>query len=250
MNNQSYQAPGYSRPNYSQVRYQQPSYQQSPYRQSAYVQPPYPQNTYAGAGSYAPPKHKKNGNTVIIILAAIGLIAVIIILAVLLAKYFNEPKDPVIPPVIDTAVTLEGEVLPDSNVSETRSFGAYKAVDGYYDSCWCVNTNRYGGAGAKIRFDLKEEATVSGIKLINGNLYHPYDDIYRSNGQIKTFTLTFSDGSSEQFTASYNAGASADYEIFTFDEPVLTSNIVLTVDSGYVGAKYDTNVCLGEFDVF
>lgn len=153
-------------------------------------------------------------------------------------------------PVIYSASTLVGEVLPESNVSATRSFGANKAIDGYYDSCWCVNTYSYGGVGAKIRFDLADYSTVSGVKIINGNLYHPYDDIYRSNGQIRTFRLTFSDGSSKTFTASYNSSASSAYEYFTFDAPVNTSSITLTVESAYAGVKYDTNVCLGEFSVY
>ena len=153
-------------------------------------------------------------------------------------------------PVIRSATTLTGSVLAASNVNGARSFGADKAIDGYYDSCWCVNTNSTGGMGASIRFDLAQKSTVSGVQIVNGNLYRPYEDIYRSNGQVKNFTLTFSDGTSQSFFASYNDGYDSFHENFYLNKPVVTDYIILTVNDGYVGAKYTTNVCLGEFDVF
>lgn len=153
-------------------------------------------------------------------------------------------------PAIRSATTLKGSVLAASNVNGARSFGADKAIDGYYDSCWCVNTNSTGGMGASIRFDLAQKSTVSGVQIVNGNLYRPYEDIYRSNGQVKNFTLTFSDGTSQSFFASYNDGYDSFYENFYLNKPVVTDYIILTVHDGYVGAKYTTNVCLGEFDVF
>lgn len=153
-------------------------------------------------------------------------------------------------PVISYATTLAGTVLPSSNENSARSFGANKAIDGYYDSCWCVNTSNTGGAGASIRFTLTGKSYVHGIRIINGNNYHPSEDIYRSNGQVKSFTLTFSDGTTKTFTASYNGTASNSYQDFAFDAPVATEYITLTVNSGYTGAKYTTNVCLGEFAVY
>ena len=153
-------------------------------------------------------------------------------------------------PEITSATTLNGVVLAASNTNSARSFGPEKTLDGYYDSCWCVNTTEEGGAGASIRFNLSSPSLVGGIKLVNGNLYMPEDDIFKSNGQIKNFTLTFSDGTKKSFTASYNAAASGKFEVFNFDKPVNTEYIILTVDSGYVGEKYTTNVCLGEFTAF
>lgn len=153
-------------------------------------------------------------------------------------------------PRIISASTVRGNVLESSNVNAARSFGANKAIDGYYDSCWCVTTSRSGGAGASIRFQLAETSVVSGVMLVNGNLYLPYEGIYRSNGQVRGFTLTFSDGSSKSFTASYNGSASSAYQYFNFGTPVTTDSITLTVDSAYVGEKYTENVCIGEFGVY
>ncbi len=152
-------------------------------------------------------------------------------------------------PVIDSATTISGKVLESSNVNSARSFGAKKAIDGYYDSCWCVNANT-GGAGAKIRFNLREKSLVKGFLMVNGNLYQPEKDIFKSNGQVKNFTLTFSDGTSKTFTAYYNDSASANFEDFLFDTPVITDYIVLTVNSGYVGQKYTENVAIGEVRVY
>lgn len=153
-------------------------------------------------------------------------------------------------PRISSASTLRGEVLSSSNVNKFRSFTADKAIDGYYDSCWCVNTKSNGGAGAQIRFNLAEKSYVSGIAIINGNLYKPEEEIYYLNGQIKNFTLTFSDGTRKSFTAMYNGTAANNYEYFNFDNTIATDYIILTIDSGYVGTLYTTNVCLGEFKAY
>ncbi len=160
------------------------------------------------------------------------------------------PKASSSAPRITSATTLNGEVLAMSDVNAARSFGANKTIDGYYDSCWCVNTPNTGAAGASIRFNLAERSTVSGFTLVNGNLYQPYDNLYSKNGQIKSFTLTFSDGSSQTFTASFNGSASSTPQEFYLSNPVQTDYVTLTVQSGYVGSKFTTNVCLGEFNVF
>ena len=153
-------------------------------------------------------------------------------------------------PVISYASTVSGDVLESSNVSSSRSFGADKLLDGYADTCWCVNTSSQGGVGGAFTVVLRETSLVSGIGIINGNLYQPQDDIYRSNGQLRDFTLSFSDGSSLHFTASYNGTVSNQYEYIAFASPVVTDRITLRVDSAYVGTKYNTNVCIGEFAVY
>lgn len=153
-------------------------------------------------------------------------------------------------PYISSASTLAGTVLPNSNEDSRRSFGANKAIDNAYDSCWCVNTSSAGGAGAKIRFDLTAKSYVSGVRIINGNNFHPEEKIYSSNGQVKSFTVTFSDGSSYTFEASYNGNQKNTFEDFALPAPVATDYVILTVNSGYQGNKYTTNVCLAEFDVY
>ena len=153
------------------------------------------------------------------------------------------------PPTIVSAETKAGSVLASSNVNSSRSFGADQAIDGYANTCWCVNTNSTGGAGGALTIYLKERSTVSGIAIINGNTFQPEEYIYRSNGQVRNFTLTFSDGSSVSYQAGYNY-ASSQFESFRFAAPVVTDRITLRVDSGYPGEKYTENVCIGEISVF
>lgn len=156
---------------------------------------------------------------------------------------------PTAAPVIRSAETLKGTVLSSSNVSSARTFGADQAIDGRSETCWCVNTNAAGGAGASIRFNLQTAAAVQGIVIVNGNVYLPEEQIYQSNGQIKECTLTFSDGSKKIVQLNYNPGSS-ERVMIPFDTPVVTDSIILTVNAGYAGQKYTTNVCLGEFDVY
>ena len=113
----------------------------------------------------------------------------------------------------------------------------------------CLHTSNTGAAGAKIRFNLAGRSTVSGITIVNGNLYQPYDNLYSKNGQINSFTLTFSDGTSQTFNANFNYASSSPQVIY-LDHPVQTDYVILTVNSGHVGTKFTTNVCLGEFGVF
>lgn len=156
----------------------------------------------------------------------------------------------IVKPEIFSARTLYGEVLASSNTNAARSFDADNAIDGIADTCWCVNTENEGGAGASIRIDLYRKSTLSGLKIINGNLYRPEEDIYLSNGQLSTFTVTYSDGTSDSFSIPFNNSASREYTTIYFGEAKETEYIILTVDSAYVGAKYTTNVCIGEIDVF
>lgn len=153
------------------------------------------------------------------------------------------------PPTVSRAETNAGEVLASSNVNSARSFGADQAIDGYANTCWCVNTNSTGGAGGALTIYLKERSTVSGIAIINGNTFQPEEYLYRSNGQVRNFTLTFSDGTSISYQAGYNY-ATSQFESFRFAAPVVTDRVTLRVDSGYPGEKYTENVCIGEISVF
>ncbi|MBR0537569.1 MAG: discoidin domain-containing protein [Clostridia bacterium] len=140
-----------------------------------------------------------------------------------------------------------------------RTFYPSNAIDGNYSTCWMVNSTGAGSAGAGnwIRFEFSGEQTVRGVRLLNGNGwdgrangYNDTDDLYGKNGRIKNFTLTFSDGSKQTFTAAdakeYDFGSN----VFYFNTPVRTSSITLTINSGYPGWKYSTVACLSEFEAF
>ena len=152
-------------------------------------------------------------------------------------------------PVISWAETNYGSVLPGANVIASRTFGADQAIDGIANTCWCVNTSQRGGVGGTITIHLRETSRVSGIAIINGNTFEPEDDVFSDNGQVKAFTLTFSDGSSLSHVASFNY-ATSNFEQFRFSTPVITNSVTLRVDSAYVGNVFPTNVCIGEISVF
>ena len=240
--------------------------------------PPFTNNTGNHTGGYqtggntrtAGGKEKKTGAAIIALSVCIA--ALLIALGIYLWNHFGKDKEetttdntvsttqsadesesataPPAAPVISRATTETGDVLQNSNASSNRSFGADRALDGDPLTCWCVNTTAEGGAGASIRFVLQEETVVTGFRIINGNLYEPTDRLFQKNGQLCQFTLTFSNGEKQTFTASQNTSGTPFYETFNFDKPITTGSILLTVESVYPGYKFKTNVCLGEFDVF
>lgn len=152
-------------------------------------------------------------------------------------------------PVASWAETINGTVLPSSNINSVRTFGADQTIDGYANTCWCVNTSESGGVGGSFTVHLKEYSKVSGISIINGNTYMPSESLYKLNGQVCNFKLTFSNGTTMRYKASYNY-ASSQYETFRFSSPIITDRITFTVESSYPGNTYTTNVCLGEIKVF
>ena len=157
------------------------------------------------------------------------------------------------------------QIIPISEVScssdqgsgeYNRKFTPEMAIDGDHNTCWMA-AGGVGGSGNWIRFDFGREQTVSGIEFLNGNCWDGYyngtkvaSNLYRINGRIKQFTLTFSDGSTISYTADDVYETDFRSNVFVFDQPVTTSYIRLYVDSGYPGDKWDTVVCLAEFAAF
>ena len=153
-------------------------------------------------------------------------------------------------PVIEAARTASGSELGDSNVDASRTFKASNTIDGSAQTCWCVNTEETGGVGASIEYRLRRKTTVRGIRLLNGNLYRPDADLYSLNGQVRVFTVRFSDGTQISAAADYNSGDPQQWQTIRFEEPVTTDSLRLTVQSAYTGSLYTTNVCLTEIEVF
>lgn len=146
-----------------------------------------------------------------------------------------------------SSVSCSGYLPP----SGERIYDGYQTVDGNPDTCWIVNTNEDGAAGAWIEYRFDGTYSVHGIKMINGNVYR--DGYYYLNGHIKEFRLDFSDGTSRYFTADEIESRSADSNVFDFGgEMVATSYVRLTIISSYVGSKpdYRTNSAMAEFVVF
>ena len=130
------------------------------------------------------------------------------------------------------------------------------AVDGDYNTCWMAAGGE-GGSGNWIQFYFDFDRTISGIEFLNGNCWDGMyqgsrvaSNLYNINGRIKEFTLTFSNGDQKTYMAKDVYETDYGANIFFFDQPVTTSSIRLTVDSGYPGEKWTTVVCLAEFAAF
>ena len=139
-----------------------------------------------------------------------------------------------------------------------RKYGSDMAVDGKPETCWMA----YGtpaGKGSWIRLDFAKTTTIKGIEFINGNTWNGvykgkfiegYEELYEKNGRLHDFTLEFSDGT--QLSGSADDIKETEYEenIFVFNSPIKTRYVIIYVESGYKGYKYENNVCIGEISVF
>lgn len=137
-----------------------------------------------------------------------------------------------------------------------RSYGAQMAADGDFNTCWMV-AGKQDGIGNWIELQFDAPTAVSGIQLLNGNGWDGYyqgqkvqRDLFSLNGRVRDFTLTFSDGSARTFTARDVREETFGANRFFFDEPITTTSIRLTIDSGYSGSKWTTVCCLSEIAAF
>lgn len=143
--------------------------------------------------------------------------------------------------------------------SEERRYTPDQAIDGDYNTCWmaAAKNNGKGGVGNWIQANLDKTTTLNGIKLLNGNGWNGMyqgkqvaTNLYNINGRIRDFTLTFSDGTVFTFTAADVREESFGRNVFRFPHAVDATWVRLTVDSAYIGSKWDTVVCLSELALF
>ncbi len=207
----------------------------------------------------APVPPPKKNKVFFVIATVLGVLCAVAVIGLFLHNRDNEKPVPTVSDSptsvqkqnqIHSVKTLSGEELDSSNAGTGRTFAAENVIDGKSYTCWCVNTANKGGAGASLLLELNGECTVSGIQLVNGNLYLPEEGVYKNNGQVEKFMLTFADGSTKTFTADFNEGDVNKTQNFYFDQPVITDSIVLTVMTGYAGEKYTTNVCISEISLY
>ena len=143
--------------------------------------------------------------------------------------------------------------------SEERRYTPDQAIDGDYNTCWmaAAKNNGKGGVGNWIQANLDKTTPLNGIKLLNGNGWNGMyqgkqvaTNLYNINGRIRDFTLTFSDGTVFTFTAADVREESFGRNVFRFPHAVDATWVRLTVDSAYIGTKWDTVVCLSELALF
>lgn len=109
-------------------------------------------------------------------------------------------------------------------------------LDGKLETAWLEGA-KGNGIGEWIMYSAENEQTVSSITIFNGYLKN--NTTYLNNGRIKKFSLEFSDGSIKTFDVA-KMGFDESKKGFTisFDNPVVTSSIKLTVLDVYNGAYY------------
>ncbi|MGN0635642.1 MAG: NADase-type glycan-binding domain-containing protein [Acutalibacteraceae bacterium] len=140
--------------------------------------------------------------------------------------------------------------------SYNRTYDSSKAFDRNYDTCWMVS-GKQGAVGNWIELYFKTPKQISGIQFLNGNCWNGYyqgekvaKGVYTANGRVQDFTLTFSDGTSQSFTAKDVREETYGENRFYFDSTVTTSSIRLTINSAYTGSKWDTVCCISEIAAF
>lgn len=156
-------------------------------------------------------------------------------------------------------VTVEEEKVTENENEELKQYGDFKmSEDNIYASSeffevwsggtiynyainvfddnpktgWVENV-KGEGIGEWIAFDSEEIGYVHSISIING--YTKSSDLFYWNDRLKRFKLTFSDGSTQNFTLMDDR---FDFQKIDLKEPVLTDSVKLTILEVYPGSKY------------
>lgn len=112
----------------------------------------------------------------------------------------------------------------------------YNLLDGNPKTNWTEGAPGYG-EGEWVDFHFQEKQSVAGFTIWAGNHYD--DSYYVKNARPKTITLTFPDGSTQE----YALRDKREEQTFHFDQTVETESVCLTITSVYdEGAVYEDTV--------
>lgn len=122
--------------------------------------------------------------------------------------------------------------------------GPELAIDGKADTAW--NTN-LSGVNESITITSGSAATVSGLRIINGynKIANSGEDLYWANARAATILIEYEGGSFE-YTLSDSKGV---YQDITFNTPVTTSWVKITIKSEYLGNNYE-DCCISEIQIY
>ncbi len=151
-----------------------------------------------------------------------------------------------------TTVETEEEEFPEpvvksaSATSELSEYGmthtAKLAIDGSTKTGW-VEAVSGQGIGESITLTLTETSQVSGFTIWAG--YHKSSDLYQKNSRPSSLQISFSDSSMIVINLEDNMSA----QTFYFEQPVMTDQVVITIQSVYPGTKYEDTV-ISEIQLF
>ncbi len=124
----------------------------------------------------------------------------------------------------------------------TDSGNAYKVealFDGNKDTCWAEGVDGIG-EGEYIEVWFTTPLYLTQIEFLNG--YMKNEDVFKANGRIKKAELRFSDGSSCEANLENS-------DMVSFESPVLTDYLKITILEAESGTKYD-DTCLSEITMW
>ena len=124
-----------------------------------------------------------------------------------------------------------------------NTYGAENAVDGKLDTAWMAADN--GGENEWLTFQASSDQTLNGIQIANGLC--TTEELYNQNNRITKVRLTFSDGSTHE--EELTGGAFDQRCVITFDEPIITSSVQITVLELEKGSRYN-DTCISEISFF
>lgn len=197
-------------------------------------------------------------------LSAVRVVLVMLALAVVVACYVNfvRGKDETgeSSPTVSVSTTSELKgteaipktvrALPEENYAIVESSStydgdrathiAYNLIDSNTKTNWTEGVSG-NGEGEYVDFLFQAEQPIAGFTIWAGNHYN--DSYYTKNARPKTITLTFSDGSNENYTLRDKK----EEQTFRFSQPVETESVRLTITSVYAGTKWEDTV-ISEID--
>ena len=122
--------------------------------------------------------------------------------------------------------------------------GPELVLDGRPETAWNTKEN---GVGQSITISVGADATVNGLKIMNGynKISASGTDLYYANARAKTILIEYATGAFE-YTLKDTKG---EYQDIPFKDPQPTSWMKITIKSVYPGDLYD-DCCISEINVY
>lgn len=153
---------------------------------------------------------------------------------------------------IDSFEIRDAETIKRSSARASSSLQPYNtitydvsnALDGNYTTAWQEGIEGTG-IGQWIQFGFPRQEMLCGLAVKNG--YAKSEELYKNNGKILSFYAEFSDGSGQEITfdkydveeISPTYYVAEGFNVYLFEQPVMTESLKLTITDALKGEKYD-----------
>ncbi len=126
--------------------------------------------------------------------------------------------------------------------SGTPDYGPYMARDGSLATAWNEGAPN-DGMGEWLQLEASEKQRVSGLRIATG--FQKTEKIYSKNNRPRDITISFEDGTTCNAILDDVLG----YQTITFDRPVETRIVRITINSTYEGNRFE-DCCISEIEEF